>query len=88
MSVFGNNSKEIIESDIYKLRKRLEAAEYFKDLYGRFFVDIVWDDPDDPYCCCGMVLLRSSGVDGVGQSLEKINNNELYFYESFDATKY
>ena len=37
MSVFGNNSKEIIESDIYKLRKRLEATEYFKDLYGCLF---------------------------------------------------
>lgn len=55
MGVF---SKTDVDSDIYKLKLREKFIETAKREAGETFVGIVWDNPDDPFCCSGTVLRK------------------------------
>ena len=47
-----------IESDIEILKKRESIIKDYKERLGNQFVMMIWDDPDDPFCCTGNPVFR------------------------------
>lgn len=60
MSIFQSTN---VESDIEKLRKREEFVKKYREAYGEIFIGVIWDDPDDPFCCSGRVMCKTQRVD-------------------------
>ena len=56
MSVF---SQVNIEKDISKLQMRESLLQYYRNLYGNLFVDVMWDDPNDPFCYTGRAMFKT-----------------------------
>lgn len=55
-----------VESDIEILKKRESIIKDYKERIGDQFVMMIWDDPDDPFCCVGHPVFRSTRVDHQG----------------------
>lgn len=63
MSIFKQVN---IEHDIEKLQKRESIIKDYKERLGDHFVTMIWDNPDDPFCCDGHPVFRSTRVDHQG----------------------
>lgn len=60
MSIFKQVN---VESDIERLKKRESIIKDYKERIGNQFVMMIWDDPDDPFCCVGHPVFRTARVD-------------------------